>query len=163
MFIIKKIKGRSGVRRISVFGIEVDSLRLNELLYLIEKSIYEQREIRIFCANVSSINIARKDIEFKKALSSAEIILCDGMGLLLGSRLLGYYITNTIYFYLKNMPRFFLPYMLFIYFLIDIKKILIPTRSFKKFFYVLKGIWVGFKVYKKDGIKNKNSLCFPVL
>jgi hypothetical protein len=53
--------------------------------------------------------------------------------------------------------------MLLIYFLIDIKKILIPTRSFKKFFYVLKGLWVGFKVYKKDGIKNKNSLCFPVL
>jgi len=137
------------MRRISVFGIEVDSLRLNELLYLIEKSIYEQRKIRIFCANVNSINIARKDIEFKKALSSAEIILCDGMGLLLGSRFLGYYITNMIYFYLKNMPRFFLPYMLLIYFLIDIKKILIPTRSFKNFFYVLKGLWDGFIVYKK--------------
>jgi len=48
--------------------------------------------------------------------------------------------------------------MLLIYFLIDIKKILIPTRSFKNFFYVLKGLWDGFIAYK-----NRNKFFNPYM
>ena len=61
---------------------------------------------------------------------------------------------NCIIFYLKNMNKFLLPYMLIVFFLIATKKILIPTRSIKNFFYVLSGLWDGFKTYikrKKNG------------
>ena len=54
---------------------------------------------------------------------------------------------NAMLFYLKNMNKFFLPYMLTIFFLIAIKKILIPTKSLKNFLYVLKGLWDGFRTY----------------
>ncbi|MCM8795462.1 MAG: glycosyltransferase [Candidatus Omnitrophica bacterium] len=64
---------------------------------------------------------------------------------------------NTIIFYLKNMPKLFLPYMLAVFFLIGIKKILIPTRSIKKFLYVLSGLFDGYRVYlKKDNFKNRD-------
>jgi GT2 family glycosyltransferase len=54
---------------------------------------------------------------------------------------------NAILFYLKNMNKLFLPYMLLVFFLIAIKKILLPTRSLKDFVYVLSGLWCGFKTY----------------
>lgn len=61
---------------------------------------------------------------------------------------------SAMLFYLKNMNKFFVPYMVTIYFFIAIRKILLPTKRFKDFFYVLSGLWDGFKTYikrKKNG------------
>lgn len=57
---------------------------------------------------------------------------------------------NTMLYYLKHMPRIFLPYMLSVFFLIAVKKVLIPTGSKKKFFYVLSGLSDGRRAYLKD-------------
>lgn len=55
---------------------------------------------------------------------------------------------NTMLFYLKNMRKIFLPYMIFVHLLVAIKKTLLSTRKMEDLGKMVKGLIDGFKVYK---------------
>lgn len=79
-------------RTIYFFGVRVDNVtgervleRLRKFLTSTDRSV----PLKVFFTNVHSIYIARRDPEFHHELNHADIVLPDGSGLLLASRLFG--------------------------------------------------------------------------
>jgi len=83
-------------RRISVAGIPVDLLTKNSLLEQVYLAA-AKKQFRIFTyANVHTANIANKLGSFRQFLwERASVVFCDGFGLLLGARILGYKIHKS--------------------------------------------------------------------
>jgi len=78
-------------QRISVVGIPVDLLTKDSLLEQVYLAA-AKKQFRIFTyANVHTANIADKLDTFRRFLwEQASVVFCDGFGLLLGARILGY-------------------------------------------------------------------------
>jgi N-acetylglucosaminyldiphosphoundecaprenol N-acetyl-beta-D-mannosaminyltransferase len=83
-------------QRISVAGIPVDLLTKESLLAQVYLAA-EKKQFRIFTyANVHTANIANKLGTFRQFLwEKASVVFCDGFGLLLGARILGYKIHKS--------------------------------------------------------------------
>ncbi|MEK6645402.1 MAG: WecB/TagA/CpsF family glycosyltransferase [Candidatus Firestonebacteria bacterium] len=77
------------LKKIDILDVKVDNVVLNDVIDVIKKSIKEKK----FC-NIVSINAltgiqAKRDKEFKKIMNTANLVLADGMGIILASKLLG--------------------------------------------------------------------------
>lgn len=79
---------RDGVERILGFGVSTGSLE--SCLDTIEGWLDGSRAGRyLVCANPHSLEVARMDEEFAAALLEADLVVPDGVGILLASRILG--------------------------------------------------------------------------
>lgn len=78
--------------RLYFFGVRVDSLDRRSALDRIGAMLAGDRaggSARVYFTNVHSIHLARRDEGFRRVLNSGDLVLGDGSGLLLASRLLG--------------------------------------------------------------------------
>lgn len=73
-----------------VLGVKIARLRLEDVLGQIQAAIEENRRLFITHTNVSGLNIAYEQEWYREILNSSDITFCDGMGVMIGSRLLGY-------------------------------------------------------------------------
>lgn len=74
----------------SLFGIRFHKLTVRELIeYIVTIAQFEQKTI-VGNVNVRAMNFAYEMPWFKSFLNKADLVFCDGFGVLLGSRLLGY-------------------------------------------------------------------------
>lgn len=80
----------------NILDIGVSTLDSDILIKRIFKSIYNQKKIVIACANPHSIVIANQDEDFLNSLNSFSIILPDGIGIVLASKILGGRIKSRI-------------------------------------------------------------------
>ena len=71
-------------------GVPVHPLRLATLLAWLEQALETRQRAFVAYANVHAINLAQHDAAFRQALTSAEVVFCDGQGLRLGAALLGH-------------------------------------------------------------------------
>lgn len=78
-----------GHKRISILGVQIDDLKFDEALCLIEDGINKTARLAVTTPNVHHIILLQKDDEFRKVYRDAYLSLPDGMPLIWASRFLG--------------------------------------------------------------------------
>jgi N-acetylglucosaminyldiphosphoundecaprenol N-acetyl-beta-D-mannosaminyltransferase len=81
---------------IHMLGVRIHSLTSVQLLDIIKGCITNQRKVIIAHVNVHGMNFACKLKWFREFLNTAEIVFCDGFGIILGARILGHRIQERI-------------------------------------------------------------------
>jgi N-acetylglucosaminyldiphosphoundecaprenol N-acetyl-beta-D-mannosaminyltransferase len=74
---------------ISILGVPFDRVTIAEAIDLIERMIASRRPHYLVTANVDFVVQAQKDVELRRILLDAHLVLCDGTPLVWASRLLG--------------------------------------------------------------------------
>jgi N-acetylglucosaminyldiphosphoundecaprenol N-acetyl-beta-D-mannosaminyltransferase len=74
---------------VAILGIPFDNLTISEAIGRIEQMIASRRPHYVVTANVDFLVQARRDIELRRILLDAHLVLCDGTPLVWASRLLG--------------------------------------------------------------------------
>ena len=74
----------------NILGVNVDMIRLVEVLERIRSTVKDNRRAIITYIHVMGLHMAYEQEWFRQFLNSAEVVFCDGMGVKLGGRLLGY-------------------------------------------------------------------------
>jgi N-acetylglucosaminyldiphosphoundecaprenol N-acetyl-beta-D-mannosaminyltransferase len=82
--------------RINLLGINIDGLSVDELHGKIKDIVKKKQKKQVLNVNIHAMNIAHSDRMFSKILNNAEIVFCDGAGVRLGARLLGYKLPSRI-------------------------------------------------------------------
>lgn len=75
--------------RVVIGGVGVDPIRQDELHAVIADAVATQRQRIILNANARAIALANTLPAFKAALNAADIVFCDGYGVLFAARFLG--------------------------------------------------------------------------
>ena len=75
---------------VTVLGVRVDSLTFDGLFESVSSMVASGTKHHVAYANVHVLNMAYTDLELRHTLNQADIIYCDGHGVVLGARLLGY-------------------------------------------------------------------------
>ena len=73
----------------AVLGINVRAVNMEEVIMRINQAIKLNQRVYIACVNSHAIVMSLKDPECANALNSADILLPDGVGIILASKLLG--------------------------------------------------------------------------
>jgi N-acetylglucosaminyldiphosphoundecaprenol N-acetyl-beta-D-mannosaminyltransferase len=77
------------MRKVDVQGIAIEAIDRSQLEESIIHCIAAGRKEIVAYVNVHAMNIARKDVRFRRFLQTADHVYCDGEGVRLGARLLG--------------------------------------------------------------------------
>ncbi len=75
---------------LTIAGVKVTPITLIELHHYIASCIKINLRVPILHANVHAINLAQSDKEFRSILNNAPVVFCDGFGVRIGARILGY-------------------------------------------------------------------------
>ena len=75
--------------KINVLGIQIDRLTQKVLHENIENVLYRGHHVKVFTPNPEILIKAQKDIKTKEILESGDILIPDGIGVILGSKILG--------------------------------------------------------------------------
>lgn len=76
-------------RQHEILGLRVDEVSKEDLVGALVSWAESDRPRRVHYANVHATNVALRSMAFREALSSADLVFCDGVGLQVGARLLG--------------------------------------------------------------------------
>ncbi len=82
--------------RVEVLGVSVDPLTVEELHAEIGREIRAGGHALVLNANVHCLNLSYADPELRSFLNEAEVVFCDGAGVMLAARLLGRRIPERI-------------------------------------------------------------------
>jgi N-acetylglucosaminyldiphosphoundecaprenol N-acetyl-beta-D-mannosaminyltransferase len=82
--------------RAVVLDVPVDPVTVDELHDAILHFVRRSARATILHANVHAINLANRYDWFRRAFQRADLVFCDGAGVMLGARLLGYRIPTRI-------------------------------------------------------------------
>ncbi len=105
--------------KVDILGVRVDVIDTDGLHDAIAESVKRQRKDVYAYVNINAINIARSDERFKNFLNRSHIVYCDGEGVRLGGRILGYHLPPRVvltywiwelcdFFEKENLSVFFL-------------------------------------------------------
>ena len=72
-----------------ILGIRVDEIDLRELIAFIRNSARSEGSVSIFYLNPHIWNMARSSSDLRVALGGADVVWCDGIGILMAARILG--------------------------------------------------------------------------
>ncbi|MBP9501070.1 MAG: WecB/TagA/CpsF family glycosyltransferase [Candidatus Promineofilum sp.] len=81
---------------INILGVQVHPLTVAELHAQLADLIEEGKRAQVLNVNVHGLNLAAQNPWLQDALNDAEIVFCDGAGVILGARLLGHHIPERI-------------------------------------------------------------------
>jgi N-acetylglucosaminyldiphosphoundecaprenol N-acetyl-beta-D-mannosaminyltransferase len=70
-------------------GVKIDSLTMGDLHRAIIETVQDRRKMIIFNVNANAIVLAQDNHEFMEALNHANLVFCDGYGVMLASKILG--------------------------------------------------------------------------
>ena len=85
-----------GRERVNVLGVGVDPITVEELHAEIGRLIQDGEQALVLNANVHCLNLAYRDRTLRNLLNEAEIVFCDGAGVMLAARVLGRRIPERI-------------------------------------------------------------------
>jgi N-acetylglucosaminyldiphosphoundecaprenol N-acetyl-beta-D-mannosaminyltransferase len=81
---------------IRIQGVKVNPITKDELnLYIGQLSMAGNKAL-VLNVNVHALNLAHRDSDFRRLLNHAEIVFCDGAGVMLAAKLLGHHIPERI-------------------------------------------------------------------
>jgi len=72
-----------------ILGIRVDRVDVGGLLAFLRDAAKSNDPVSVYYLNPHIWNLARDDAEFRAALEAGNVVWCDGIGILLGARILG--------------------------------------------------------------------------
>ena len=75
--------------RVTLLGVTIDPLSLDALLDRMQASLRTGARQRICYVNAHALNLATEQPTFRTILNRADIVFCDGYGVVLGARLTG--------------------------------------------------------------------------
>lgn len=81
---------------VRILGVRVHSLTVEELHAELRRVITSRARALVLHANVHGLNLARREPWLRDLLNRAEIVFCDGAGVMLGARILGGFIPERI-------------------------------------------------------------------
>lgn len=81
---------------VNLLGVNVQAWSLQELHREIENIILQEKHALALHVNIYGLNLAYKNSWMREFLKKAEIVFCDGSGVILGARILGYKIPTRI-------------------------------------------------------------------
>ena len=81
---------------IDLLGVHVSPIRTDQLHMYIARSIRSRAKTVVLHVNVHCLNLAYNQIWMRRFLNSADIVFCDGAGVILGARILGHNIPERI-------------------------------------------------------------------
>jgi N-acetylglucosaminyldiphosphoundecaprenol N-acetyl-beta-D-mannosaminyltransferase len=84
-----RIHGAQERRPIAMLGVAFDNVTIEDTLSLIEQMVLSRQPHYLVTANVDFLVQAQHDVELRRILLNAHLVLCDGTPLLWLSRLLG--------------------------------------------------------------------------
>jgi len=79
-----------------VLGVGVARLSLPQLVGYVEGVVRSNGQLCVMYANVHVLNVAWDDPELRAILNDADVVYCDGTGVALGARLLGYHLPGRM-------------------------------------------------------------------
>ncbi|MCA9941234.1 MAG: WecB/TagA/CpsF family glycosyltransferase [Anaerolineales bacterium] len=82
--------------RHNIFNVPVDALTVDQLHAWILRSVRRNERALVLNVNVHALNLAYEQGWFADYLNQAEIVFCDGAGVMLAARLLGFHIPERI-------------------------------------------------------------------
>jgi len=82
--------------RITVLGVNVDTIDLKALLKRCNSLISRKKKAKIMYANIHTMNLAHRNIRYRDALNKADLVYCDGEGVRWGARILGKYLPQRM-------------------------------------------------------------------
>src|SRR5437868_2045670 len=82
-------RDRPSAPGIAILGVPFDSLTASDAIDRIETMIASRRPHYLVTANVDFLVQAQADVELRRILFEADLVLCDGTPVLWASRLLG--------------------------------------------------------------------------
>jgi N-acetylglucosaminyldiphosphoundecaprenol N-acetyl-beta-D-mannosaminyltransferase len=74
----------------NILGVNVSLLALEDALHLIRSTILSDQRMLITHVHVRGLNLAYEQEWFRQILNRSDLVYCDGMGVKLGARILGY-------------------------------------------------------------------------
>jgi N-acetylglucosaminyldiphosphoundecaprenol N-acetyl-beta-D-mannosaminyltransferase len=80
----------SDAKAVEMFGVRIDALPLADVLGSIERTVETRGRLIVTYVNVHGMNIAYTVPWFRAFLNKCDIVFCDGFGVILGAKLLGY-------------------------------------------------------------------------
>lgn len=75
--------------QVEILGVSIDAVRLNDLLEEINRTIASGSRELIAHVNITGLNLAYEQEWLRRFYNSCDCVFCDGMGVLIGARLLG--------------------------------------------------------------------------
>lgn len=81
---------------ITILGVQVHPLTVAELHERLADLIGRNERAQVLNVNVYALNLAQEQPWLRDALNQAEIVFCDGAGVILGARILGQHIPERI-------------------------------------------------------------------
>ena len=82
--------------KVDILGVRVDVIDAEGLHRAIAESIRAGRRDVYAYVNIHAVNIARADDRFRRFLNCAHVVYCDGEGVRLGGRVLGYHLPPRV-------------------------------------------------------------------
>lgn len=83
------IRALRGIGSVHFMGTRIETLRLSDLLLVVDEAVRESARISVMYVNIHTVNLAYRHMYFSELLRGADIVYCDGTGVRLGARLLG--------------------------------------------------------------------------
>jgi N-acetylglucosaminyldiphosphoundecaprenol N-acetyl-beta-D-mannosaminyltransferase len=82
--------------RVNVLGVGVDPLTVEDVHEEIRRLVRGPKRALVLNANANCLNLCHEDPALRDFLNGAEIVLCDGAGVMLAARILGRHIPERI-------------------------------------------------------------------
>jgi N-acetylglucosaminyldiphosphoundecaprenol N-acetyl-beta-D-mannosaminyltransferase len=82
--------------KVNILGVQVDVIDTEGLHKAITATIEQQRKDVYAYVNINAINIAQRESHFRDFLNSCHIVYCDGEGVRLGGRILGFHLPPRV-------------------------------------------------------------------
>jgi N-acetylglucosaminyldiphosphoundecaprenol N-acetyl-beta-D-mannosaminyltransferase len=76
--------------QISIFGIRIASYTLEALILNLRSIIQTRKKAIVTYVNIQALNLAYKDQRLKNFFNNSDIVYCDGFGVQVGTRILGF-------------------------------------------------------------------------
>ena len=80
---------KSLMNRVNVLGVGVDPLTVEELHAEIERLVRDRKCALVLNVNAHCLNLCYEDSKLRDFLNGAEVVFCDGAGVMLAARILG--------------------------------------------------------------------------
>jgi len=76
-------------KTVDILGVNIDSLSMQEAVACVNNFLYEEKIHTVFTPNAEIVMAAHRDPGLKHILTSADLVVADGAGVVLASRILG--------------------------------------------------------------------------
>jgi len=83
------LQGRTSKHTVSVLGVQVHDVTLEETVHLLTQMVLSGRPYHIMTVNPEFVMVAQEDEEFQNILNKASLVIPDGIGILWAARVFG--------------------------------------------------------------------------